>query len=130
MGRELTLDEAALLAAIPPAPQYNPLDNATAARGRQTDVLRALHAMPNLPGVTVSTVEGFGRQYPLQAEPTFDEVKMTKLEIVVPAALAAEVVQIVERAAHTGRLGDGKIFVVAVEHAVKIRSGERDTSAL
>jgi membrane peptidoglycan carboxypeptidase len=39
---ELTLDEAALLAAIPPAPQYNPLDNATAARGRQTDVLRAL----------------------------------------------------------------------------------------
>jgi len=95
-----------------------------------SDVMRALHAIPNLPGVTVSTVEGFGRRYPVQAEPVFDEVKMKKLEVVVPAAIAGEVVQAVERAACTGQAGDGKIFVLAVEHAVKIRSGDRDASAL
>ena len=55
---------------------------------------------------------------------------MAKLEVVVPAALASEVVQAVERTARTGRAGDGKIFVVPVEHAVRIRSGERDMSAL
>lgn len=97
---------------------------------RLSEVLRALHAMPNLPGVTISTVQGFGRRYPPEAEPTFDEIKMTKLEIVVPAVVAAEVVQLIERAAHTGQLGDGKIFVLPVEHAVKIRSGKRDGGAL
>lgn len=97
---------------------------------RLSDVLKALHAMPDLPGVTISTVRGFGRRYPPGSGPTFDEVERTKLEIVVPAAVASEVVQAVERAAHTGHFGDGKIFVLPVEHAVKIRSGERDSSAL
>lgn len=55
---------------------------------------------------------------------------MVKLEIVVPAALALDVVSAIERAAHTGRVGDGKIFVIPVEHAVKVRSGERDGNAL
>ena len=55
---------------------------------------------------------------------------MTKLEIVVPTAIALEVVQVIERAAYTGHVGDGKIFVLPVEHADKIRSGERDVSAL
>jgi nitrogen regulatory protein P-II 1 len=55
---------------------------------------------------------------------------MTKLEIVVPAAVTQDVIQVIERTAHTGQLGDGKIFVFPVEHAVKIRSGERDVSAL
>ncbi len=97
---------------------------------RLPDVLRALHAMPDLPGVTVSTVRGFGRRYPLGSEAAYDEVERAKLEIVVPAAIAAEVVQAVERAARTGQPGDGKIFVLTVEHVVKIRSGERDLSAL
>ena len=98
---------------------------------RLSDVLRALHTVPNLPGVTVSIVRGFGRR-PSHDEtvPTFDEVEMTKLEVVVPAAVAQDVVRVIERTAHTGQLGDGKIFVLPVEHAVKIRSGERDVSAL
>lgn len=97
---------------------------------RLSDVLRALHTMPDLPGVTISTVRGFGRRYPLGSEPNYDEVEWVKLEIVVPAAIAADVVQAVERAAHTGQPGDGKIFVIPVEHVVKIRSGERDSGAL
>lgn len=98
---------------------------------RLSIVLHALHAMPNLPGVTISTVRGLGRRHPLAGtDQAFDEVEMTKLEIVVPAAIAQDVVRAIERAAHTGRVGDGKIFMMSVEHAVKIRSGERDGSAL
>jgi nitrogen regulatory protein PII len=97
---------------------------------RLPDVLRALHAMADLPGVTISTVRGLGRRYPLESDTTFDEVERIKLEIVVPAAIASDVVEAVERAAHTGQIGDGKIFVIPVEQAVKIRSGERDLSAL
>lgn len=94
-------------------------------------VLHALHAMPTLPGVTISTVRGLGRRHPPEGtDQAFDEVEMTKLEIVVPAAIAQDVVRAIERAAHTGRIGDGKIFMMPVEHAVKIRSGEQDLRAL
>ena len=93
-------------------------------------VLRALHEIRDLPGVTVSTVRGIGRVPQAGADADFDEVEMTKLEVVVPAAIAEQVVAVIERAAHTGRLGDGKIFTLPVEHALKIRSGEKDRSAL
>src|SRR5215203_4491263 len=94
-------------------------------------VLRALHAIADLPGVTISTVRGFGRRHPPEGvEHAFDDVEMTKLEIVVSAAIAQTVVRAIEEAAHTGRVGDGKIFVIPVEHAVKIRSGDQDGSAL
>ena len=98
---------------------------------RLPGVLHALHAMPDLPGVTISTVRGVGRRSPPEAgEQAFDQVEMTKIEIVVSAAIADDVVRAIERAAHTGRVGDGKIFVISVEHAVKIRSGEHDVIAL
>ena len=97
---------------------------------RLPEVLHALHTMPDLPGVTVSAVRGFGRRYPLGPEAAFDEVAMTKLEIVVPAALAPDVVRLIERSAHTGGVGDGKIFVSPVEVAIRIRSGEREGGAL
>lgn len=97
---------------------------------RVTHVLHALHAIPELPGVTISKVRGFGRRFPIDPEQPFDEVEMRKLEVVVPAAIAQSVVQVIERAAHTGRVGDGKIFVIPVEQAVKIRSAERDVRAL
>ena len=94
-------------------------------------VLHALHAMRDLPGATISTVRGFGRRHPPDGtEQAFDDVEMTKLEIVVTAAIAHDVVRAIEQAAYTGRVGDGKIFVIPVEHAVKIRSGEQDMSAL
>lgn len=97
---------------------------------RLPEVLHALHTVPDLPGVTVSTVRGFGRRYPPDPETAFDEVAMTKLEIVVPAGRAQDVVQLIERSAHTGGGGDGKIFVIPVEAAIRIRSGERNVSAL
>lgn len=98
---------------------------------RLSVVLQALHGMPDLPGVTVSTVRGFGRRYPTEGTgEEFDEVEMTKLEVVVPAAVAQDVARAIERAAHTGRMGDGKVFIIPVEHAVKIRSGEWDVNAL
>ena len=98
---------------------------------RLSVVLHALHDMRDLPGVTVSTVRGFGRSHPPEGtEQAIDDVEMTKLEIVVPAAIAHDVVRAIEQAAYTGRVGDGKIFVIPVEHAVKIRSGEQDMSAL
>jgi nitrogen regulatory protein PII len=98
---------------------------------RLSVVLHALHTMPELPGVTISTVRGLGRRHPPEAGgQVFDEVEMTKLEIVVSAEIAPDVIGAIERAAHTGRMGDGKIFMIPVERAVKIRSGERDLSAL
>ena len=98
---------------------------------RLSDVLQALHGIPRLPGVTVSHVRGFGRRVPADPDgEAFAAVDMTKLEIVVPAALASDVVSTIERAAHTGRAGDGKIFTIAVDGAVRVRSGERDDSAL
>ncbi len=97
---------------------------------RLPQVLLALHTVPGLPGVTVSTVRGFGRRYPPGAEMAWDEVEMTKLEIVVPTAQAEDVVRLIERGAHTGGVGDGKIFVIPVAGALKIRSGERDGGAL
>ena len=92
--------------------------------------LRALHEIRDLPGVTVSTVRGIGRVPQAGADADFDEVEMTKLEVVVPAAIAEQVVDVIARAAHTGRVGDGKIFTLPVEHALKIRSGDTDLSAL
>ncbi len=91
---------------------------------RLPEVLHALHTVPDLPGVTVSTVRGFGRRYPREPEAVFEEVEMTKLEIVVPTALAPAVVRLIERTAHTGGGGDGKIFVLPVESAIKIRDAD------
>lgn len=98
---------------------------------RLSDVLQALHTIPRLPGVTVSHVRGFGRRIPPDPDgEAFAAIDMTKLEIVVPADLTDEVVSTIERAAHTGRAGDGKIFTASVDGAVRVRSGERDLGAL
>lgn len=98
---------------------------------RLSIVLHALHDMQGLPGVTISTVRGVGRRHPPEeGERVFDEVEMAKIEVVVPAALAEDVARAIARAAHTGRVGDGKVFIIPVERALKIRSGEWDVSAL
>lgn len=81
---------------------------------RLSDVLQALHDIPRLPGVTVSHVRGFGRRLPADPEgESFAATDMTKLEIVVPEDLLDEVVGTIERAAHTVRFGDGKIFTAS-----------------
>ena len=99
-------------------------------RDRVTDVIGALHERPDLPGVTISYVEGVGRR-PSGAGPAeFGEVQMAKIETVVSADLASWVVDTIRRAAFTGRAGDGKIFVIRVEQAVQIRSGEEGPRVL
>lgn len=98
------------------------------------DVKEALSEV-GIHGLTVSEVKGFGRQKGHTesyrgAEYIVDFLPKMKIEVVVPDALVARVVEAVERAARTGRIGDGKIFVTHVEEAVRIRTGERGEGAI
>jgi nitrogen regulatory protein P-II 1 len=86
-------------------------------------------------GLTVTEVKGFGRQKGHTelyrgAEYVVDFLPKVKLEIIVSDELAAQVVETIERAARTGRIGDGKIFVMPMEEVVRIRTGERGNNAL
>ena len=95
-------------------------------------VIHALRQIPDLPGVTVSTVTGFGRRRVDAAGGVmvFGEVTMTKLEVVLPDAMLAEALATIRRVACTGHTGDGKVFVLPVEQAMKIRSDESGVDAL
>jgi nitrogen regulatory protein PII len=92
-------------------------------------VISALKEIEGFPGVTVDmSVCGFGRGRATHAkdkllEDSVEYVKKVKLEIVVPDHLAQNVVQIIQANAHTGNLGDGKIFVSTVDDVVRIRTG-------
>lgn len=98
---------------------------------RLENVKDALRQIPDLPGITVSTVTGFGRRQPsAHGAIEFGEVAMTKLEVVVPDAILPEALASIRRAAFTGHPGDGKVFVLPVEQAMKIRSDEKDIDAL
>ena len=86
-------------------------------------------------GITVSEVKGFGRQKGHTelyrgAEYVVDFLPKIKIEVVVPDDMVEDVVEAVVEAARTGRIGDGKVFVVPVEEAVRIRTGERGDRAL
>ncbi len=86
-------------------------------------------------GLTATEVKGFGRQKGHTelyrgAEYVVDFLPKVKVEVVVADGLVAKVVEVIERAAKTGRIGDGKIFVVPVEEVIRIRTGERGESAL
>ena len=89
---------------------------------RLEDVVDALRQIQDLPAVTISTAHGLSVE-----RGAFDQVVKTKLEIMVPDELVESVVQAIQKAAHTGLAGDGRIFVISVEQTVKIRTGERDT---
>ena len=86
-------------------------------------------------GITVSEVKGFGRQKGHTelyrgAEYVVDFIPKIKMEIIVTDAIVAKVVETIEMAAKTGRIGDGKIFVTPVEEIVRIRTGERGEDAI
>ena len=86
-------------------------------------------------GMTVSEVKGFGRQKGHTeiyrgSEYTVDFLPKVKLEIVTEDDDAASVVDTIVKAAATGKIGDGKVFISSVEDAVRIRTGETDTEAL
>ena len=98
-------------------------------------VITALKERDDLPGVTVSEIKGFGKARAEAArdkiiEDSIGYVQKIKLEIVVPDKIADEVVNIISNHAHTGRPGDGKIFVYTVDEVVKIRTGERGEGAI
>ena len=86
-------------------------------------------------GMTAIEVKGFGRQKGHTetykgAEYVVDFLPKVKVEVVVDDDLVAKVVEAIERAAKSGKTGDGKIFVLPVDEAVRIRTGERGVSAL
>jgi nitrogen regulatory protein P-II 1 len=86
-------------------------------------------------GITVSEVKGFGRQKGHTelyrgAEYVVDFIPKVKLEIAVNDELVAAVVSAIEQTAKTGRIGDGKIFVMPLEDAVRIRTGEKGDEAI
>ena len=95
-------------------------------------VMEALHAIPGLPGVTMSRVHGYARPEPHDADnaPRAGEADFVKLETVVPTDLIESVAEAIRAAAHTGRAGDGMIFISEVRGAIRIRSGDRDAAAL
>ena len=98
------------------------------------DVKVALNAV-GIQGLTVSEVKGFGRQKGHTeiyrgAEYVVDFLPKVKIEIVVADAAVEGAVEAIIKAAATGKIGDGKIFVSEVETAIRIRTGERDEAAV
>lgn len=91
---------------------------------RLQDVVDALHVLTNMPGVTVSTVRGFGRRTSGLGASEFDETDFTKLEAVVDDHAVRSVIDAIAKHARTGGPGDGKIFVMPVLQAIRIREYE------
>jgi nitrogen regulatory protein P-II 2 len=98
------------------------------------EVREALTAL-GLQGLTVSEVKGFGRQKGQTeiyrgAEYSVSFLPKVKIEVAVGDDLLDQVVEAIQKSANTGRIGDGKIFVLEVGQAVRIRTGEKDAEAL
>ena len=98
------------------------------------EVKEALHEI-GLQGITVTEAKGFGRQKGHTelyrgAEYVVDFLPKIKLEIVLDDNLVDQAIEAIQKAAHTGRIGDGKIFVSTIEDALRIRTGERGSDAL
>ena len=98
------------------------------------DVIEALNEI-GIQGMTISEVKGYGRQKGHKeiyrgAEYVVDFIPKIKIEIVVAADRADQVVQKIRDAANTNKIGDGKIFVLPVEEAVRVRTGETGSDAI
>ncbi|TNE60616.1 MAG: P-II family nitrogen regulator [Alphaproteobacteria bacterium] len=98
------------------------------------EVKEALHDI-GISGITVTEAKGFGRQKGHTelyrgAEYVVDFVPKVKVEVVVVDSQCERAVEAIKNAAHTGRIGDGKIFVSTVEEAIRIRTGETGTDAI
>ncbi len=98
------------------------------------DVKEALNDM-GIQGMTVTEVKGYGRQKGHKeiyrgAEYLVDFIPKIKIEIVVDGERVDKIVEAVQQAANTGNIGDGKIFVMPIDQAVRVRTGERGINAL
>ena len=99
------------------------------------DEVREALTAAGVQGMTVSEVKGFGRQKGQTeiyrgAEYTTNMVPKIKIEVVVTDEQVASVVETIQQTAHTGSIGDGKIFVAEISSAVRIRTGETNETAL
>ena len=100
-----------------------------------SEVTLALHQVEGLTGMSVGDVQGFGRGRARQSryrivEDLIEYMPRVKLEIVCRDELVEEVIAAIEKTAHTGLRGDGKIYVTPVETAVRISTGERGEAAV
>ena len=98
------------------------------------DVKEALNGI-GIKGMTVSEVKGYGRQKGHKeiyrgAEYIVDFIPKAKLEIIVDTPQVDEVIDTICKAANTGKIGDGKIFVLPVEEVVRVRTGEKGKEAI
>ncbi len=98
------------------------------------EVKEALEAF-GLQGMTISEAQGYGRQRGHSevyrgAEYTVDFVPKTRLEVLVDDMDSSSVVDVILKAAQTGRIGDGKVWVVPVEEVARVRTGERGVEAI
>ena len=98
-------------------------------------VIHALKQIPDLPGITVSEVKGFGRSRAIDAadkivEGANEYARKIKLEIVVPDQMLDWAVQAIQANAHRGTAGDGKIFISTIDDVIKVRTGERGELAI
>ncbi len=99
------------------------------------DEVREALSTIGVQGITVTEVKGFGRQKGHTelyrgAEYVVDFLPKVKIEVAVPDALAEQVIDAIETAARTGKIGDGKVFVFNLEEVVRIRTGETGKDAL
>ncbi len=98
------------------------------------EVKEALHEV-GLQGITVLEAKGFGRQKGHTelyrgAEYVVDFLPKVKIELFVKDDMLERAVEAIQQAAHTGRIGDGKIFIVPVENAIRVRTGETGNEAI
>jgi nitrogen regulatory protein P-II 1 len=98
------------------------------------EVKDALNDM-GIKGMTISEVKGFGRQKGHTeiyrgAEYVIDFLPKVKIEVVVEQEMSGKVVEVIQKAARTGKIGDGKIFVLPVEEVIRIRTGEQGKEAI
>jgi len=98
------------------------------------EVKEALHEV-GLQGITVIEAKGFGRQKGHTelyrgAEYVVDFLPKVKIELVIDDDMLERAVEAIQQSAHTGRIGDGKIFITSVEEAIRVRTGERGKDAI
>jgi nitrogen regulatory protein P-II 1 len=104
-------------------------------RPQKLDEVKAALADVGIKGMTVTEVRGSGKQKGFTqhyrgAEYTVNLIQKTKLEIVVPDNEAHTIAEVIARAARTGEIGDGKIFLIPVTEAIRIRTGEEGETAV
>jgi nitrogen regulatory protein P-II 1 len=99
------------------------------------DEVREALSEIGITGLTVTEVKGFGRQKGHTelyrgAEYVVDFLPKVKIELIIAEAAVDQAIETITKAAHTGKIGDGKIFVMAVEQVVRIRTGESGEAAI